>query len=174
MQSTIRLGSTIGLSSAALAMALPIQAQVQNSGYFVPAQLAIEAASEAVRACEANGYRVTAAVVDTAGEIRVLIKGDHSTTHTRETAFKKAYTVATLGPIFGTEALSALTEKMKSNPYQASFLTIPNIILLPGAVALKAKGEIVGAMGVGGAPGGEKDEACAVAGAAKIRDRLPL
>ena len=173
MQSTIRLGSTIGLSSAALAMALPIQAQVQNSGYFVPAQLAIEAASEAVRACEANGYRVTAAVVDTAGEIRVLIKGDHSTTHTRETAFKKAYTVATLGPIFGTEALSALTEKMKSNPYQASFLTIPNIILLPGAVALKAKGEIVGAMGVGGAPGGEKDEACAVAGAAKIRDRLP-
>src|SRR5262249_1929070 len=153
--------------------ALPIQAQVQNSGLFVPAQLAIEAASEAVRACEANGYRVTAAVVDTAGEIRVLIKGDHSTTHTRETAFRKAYTVATLSPICGTEARSALTEEMKGNPSQASFLTIPNIIRLPGAVALKAKGEIVGAVGVGGAPGGEKDEACAVAGAAKVRDRLP-
>jgi uncharacterized protein GlcG (DUF336 family) len=173
MLATIRLGATIALSSAVFTAALPAHAQVQNSGYLVPAQLAIEAASESVRACEANGYRVTAAVVDTAGELRVLIKGDHSTTHTRETAFRKAYTVATLGPIFGTDALSALTEKMKNNPYQASFLTIPNIILLPGAVALRAKGEIVGAVGVGGAPGGEKDEACAVAGAAKIRDRLP-
>src|SRR5262249_5932406 len=121
-------------------------------------------------ACEANGYRVTAVVVDTAGETRVLIKGDHSTTHTRETAFRKAYTIAT---IFGADALSTLAEKMKNNPYQASFLTIPNIILLPGAVALGAKGEIVGALGVGGAPGGDKDEACAAAGAAKIRDRLP-
>jgi uncharacterized protein GlcG (DUF336 family) len=173
MLSTIRLGGAIALSSAALAAALPSRAQVQNSGYLVPAQLAVEAASEAVRACEANGYRVTAVVVDTAGEIRVLIKGDHSTTHTRETAFRKAYTVATLGPIFGADALSTLAEKMKSNPYQASFLTIPNIILLPGAVALRAKGEIVGALGVGGAPGGDKDEACAAAGAAKIRDRLP-
>jgi len=47
-------------------------------------------------------------------------------------------------------------------------------MLLPGAVAFKAKGEIVAAIGVGGSPGGEKDEACAAAGLAKIKDRLPI
>lgn len=148
-------------------------AQVRTSGYDLPVALASEAAAEAIRACEANGYRVSAAVVDQSGEMRAFLKGDHSTTHTRETSFRKAYTVATLGPIFGFDTLGAFVEKAKANPAAPSFLTIPNIILLPGAVAVKAKGEIVAAIGVGGAPGGEKDEVCAAAGLAKIRDRLP-
>ena len=40
------------------------------------------------------------------------------------------------------------------------------------AVAIKRRGEIVAALGIGGAPGGDKDEACARAGLAKIADRL--
>lgn len=75
--------------------------------------------------------------------------------------------------MFSFDTLGAFAEKVKANPAAPSFLTIPNIILLPGAVAVKARGEIVAAIGVGGAPGGEKDEACAAAGLAKIRDRLP-
>jgi uncharacterized protein GlcG (DUF336 family) len=43
---------------------------------------------------------------------------------------------------------------------------------LAGAVAIKRNGEIVAALGVGGSPGGDKDEACAEAGVAKIRDRV--
>jgi uncharacterized protein GlcG (DUF336 family) len=148
-------------------------AQVHGSGYALPSSLAIEAASEALKACEANGYQVSVAVVDTAGETRVFLKGDRSTVHTKETAFRKAYTLATLGPIFGFDTLGPFAEKMKANPFQASFLTIPNVILLPGAAAAKAKGEIVAAIGVGGAPGGEKDEACAVAGLAKFSAQLP-
>lgn len=158
---------------ASLSLASAAQAQIRNSGYELPLALATEAAAEAVRTCEANGYKVSAAVVDPSGEIRALLKGDHSTTHTRETSFRKAYTTVTLGPIFGFEALSVFAEKAKSNPYASSFLTIPNIIFLPGAVAIKAKGEIVAAIGVGGAPGGEKDEVCAAAGLSKIKDRLP-
>lgn len=139
----------------------------------LPRALAVEAATEAIRSCEANGYRVTATVVDAAGETRVLIKGDGSTPHTKETAYRKAYTQITLGPIFAFDTLGAFAEKMKANSFQSSFLTIPNIILLPGAVAIKIRGEIVAAIGVGGAPGGDKDEACAAAGLAKISDRLP-
>ena len=41
-----------------------------------------------------------------------------------------------------------------------------------GAVAFKAKGEIVAAIGVGGSPGGDKDEACVKAGLDKIADQL--
>lgn len=150
-----------------------VRAENSPKGDLLPRILAVEAASEAVRACEANGYKVTAAVVDVAGEMRVLIKGEGSTPHTKETAYRKAFTQITLGPIFAFDALGGFAEKMKANPFQSSFLTIPNIILLPGAVAIKAKGEVIGAIGVGGAPGGDKDEACAAAGLAKIADRLP-
>ena len=107
------------------------------------------------------------------GETRAFIKGDHATVHTRETSFRKAYTTITLGPVFGFDALGTFAEKTKASPVVSSFLTVPNIILLPGAVAIMAKGEIVGAVGVGGAPGGEKDEACAAAGVAAIKARLP-
>lgn len=148
-------------------------AQVRNSGYELPLALAVEAATAAVAACETAGYKVSVAVVDPSGEARAFVKGDHATVHTRETSFRKAYTTVTLGPIFGFDALGAFVEKARTSPVAASFLTVPNIILLPGAVAIRAKGEIIGAVGVGGAPGGEKDEACAAAGVAAIKARLP-
>jgi uncharacterized protein GlcG (DUF336 family) len=47
------------------------------------------------------------------------------------------------------------------------------MIGLPGAVAIMAHGEIVGGLGVAGSPGGDKDEACAQAGVAKIKNQLP-
>lgn len=116
---------------------------------------------------------MSVSVVDPSGEIRAFIKGDHSTVHTKDTSYRKAYTTVTLGPIFGFDALSTFVEKTKGGPSVASFLTVPNIILLPGAVTVKAKGEIVAAIGVGGAPGGDKDKVCALAGLDKIRSRLP-
>lgn len=148
-------------------------AQVRNSGYELPAALALEAAAAALKSCEASGYKVAVAVVDPSGEMRAFLKGDHATVHTKETSFRKAYTTVTLGPIFGFDVLGAFVEKAKSNPAAPSFLTVPNIILLPGAVAIRAKGEIVAAIGVGGAPGGDKDESCAAAGAAAIKQKLP-
>lgn len=169
--------NSAGLLVAAIAvlpsLVMPAKAQIQKSGYVLPAALAVEAASEAVRACEANGYRISVAVLDTSGEIRASIKGDQSTVHTRDTSFRKAYTVVTMGPVFGFDTLGGWTEKLKGNPNAAAFATVPNIILLAGAVAVRAKGEIVAAIGVGGAPGGDKDEVCAAAGLAKIKDRLP-
>jgi uncharacterized protein GlcG (DUF336 family) len=88
---------------SAVVLALPGQAsaQVQLTGKAIPLDLAIEAAHEAVRSCEASGYRVSASVVDVAGVERAFLHVDHSTIHTRETAFKKSYTIATLGPTFG-------------------------------------------------------------------------
>jgi uncharacterized protein GlcG (DUF336 family) len=164
-----------GLSVAALAVlfAAPASAQVSKSGYVLPAALALEAALEAERACTASGYAVTVVVVDVSGAQKVLYRGDHSTIHTRESAFRKAYTAITLGPIFKQETTSGLAKLLASSPTVPSFLTIPNILFLPGAVNIMAGDEVVAAIGVGGAPGGEKDEACAQAGVAKIKDKLP-
>jgi uncharacterized protein GlcG (DUF336 family) len=112
-------------------------------------------------------------IVDAAGNLKLQAKGDYSTIHTRESSFRKAYTVVTLGPIFGFETTSQFVERLKNNPSAPALVSLSNILPLAGAVAVSIRGEIVAAIGVGGAPGGDKDEACAAAGLAKISDRLP-
>lgn len=147
-------------------------AKNEPAGNFLSLDLAMEAASEAVKSCAAQGWHVSASVVDSAGDVKVQAKGDHSSPHTKDTSFRKAYTQVSIGPIFGFDALSVWVEKLKTNPNAAAYASIPNVIVLPGAVAIKIKGEIVAAIGVGGAPGDDKDEACAMKGLEKIKDRL--
>lgn len=150
----------------------PVQAQVQLSGRTLPLTLATEAAQEALRSCEASGYRVSVSVVDASGLERVLLRGDRSTVHTRETAFKKAYTLVTLGPIFGQTTTGALAERVSKTPTGPALSTVSNVILLAGGAALRAGDETLAALGVGGAPGGALDEQCALAGVARVQQRL--
>jgi uncharacterized protein GlcG (DUF336 family) len=49
---------------------------------------------------------------------------------------------------------------------------LTGIIAAQGALPIKAGDEVIGAVGVSGAPGGEKDEACSKAGIAKVADQL--
>jgi uncharacterized protein GlcG (DUF336 family) len=148
-------------------------AQTNDYHYTVPVHLALEAATEAVRVCAVHGYQVTATVVDMDGVPQVVIRGDGATVHTRESSYDKAYTVVTLGPIFNFDTSGKFFDLQKTSPFAPRLGTMTNVMALPGAVAFKSKNAIVGALGVGGAPGGDKDEACAQAGVAKIADRLP-
>lgn len=152
--------------------AAPAGAQVQKTGNFLSLDLAMQAAAEATRSCAERGWPVSVSVVDAAGNVKLQTKGDHSTVHTKDSSFRKAYTMVTMGPLFGFDRLGDWVEKLKTNPLAPAYASLPNIFLLPGAVAVKINGEIVAAIGVGGAPGGEKDEVCAAAGLAKIQDRL--
>jgi uncharacterized protein GlcG (DUF336 family) len=77
--------------------------------------------------------------------------GDHSTVHTATSAFRKAYTVVTFGPIFRFDASSAFAALVAKNPNGAALATLPDIAPLAGGVAIKARDEIVGALGVSGA-----------------------
>jgi uncharacterized protein GlcG (DUF336 family) len=156
------------------AIALPglAHAQVNQHGYSVPLELATAAAEGALQACGANGYDVTVTLVDVSGIPQVILRGDHSTI-TRDSSFRKAYTVITMGPLFKQQTSGAFAETVQHNPAAAQLATLPNIIALPGAVAIMAHGEIVGELGVAGSPGGDKDEACAQAGVAKIENQLP-
>jgi uncharacterized protein GlcG (DUF336 family) len=147
-------------------------AQVGQSGYSLPLALAMKAATKAIATCASNGYPVSAVVVDTSGVIKLEAKGDHSTILTTTSAFRKAYTVVTFGPIFRFDASSTFAELAAKNPAGPALATLPDIALLPGGVAIKVKDEIVAALGVGGSPGGDKDEACAQAGVASIKDDL--
>jgi uncharacterized protein GlcG (DUF336 family) len=162
-------GWLVGASVAAV----PAAAQVQKTGNFLNLDLAMEAAAESARVCAAQGWPVSVAVVDAAGNVKLQVKGDYSTVHTRDSSFRKAYTVVTLGPVFGFATTGQFVERLKNNPSGPALVSLPNILPLAGAVAVKIRDEIVAAIGVGGAPGGEKDEACAAAGLARISDRLP-
>ena len=141
--------------------------------YVLPLNLALEAATEAVRVCTLQGYRVTATVVDMDGVPQVALRGDGATVHTAESSFEKAFTVITLGPEFNFDTSGALFELVKTNPYLPRLAQVRNVMALPGAVAFHANGAIIGALGIGGSPGGDKDEVCARAGIAKVADRLP-
>lgn len=156
---------------------LPInsaQSQVALSGYSLPLDLAVEAAHTAVKECAAKGWPVTATVIDTSGLVKAELKGDHSVIHTKITAYRKAYTVISMGPIFGFETSGAFIELVKKyqNGAGSALTTIPDVIALAGGVAIKRGNETVAAIGVGGAPGGDKDEACAAAGVAVIAKRV--
>jgi len=164
---------TVAAALTAAAFAGQTSAQVQKTGNFLDLGLAMEAAGESVRACAAQGWPVTVTIVDAAGNVKVQAKGDYATVHTKESSFRKAYTVITLGPIFGFETTSQFVERLKGNPSAPALVSLSNVLPLAGAVAVRIRGEIVAAIGVGGAPGSEKDEACAAAGLGKISDRLP-
>ncbi|MHB1200043.1 MAG: GlcG/HbpS family heme-binding protein [Polaromonas sp.] len=163
--------ATLSIASS-LALSNSVQAQVQTGGKTLTLALATEAAQEAVHSCEASGYRVSVSVVNVAGVERAFLRGDRSTIHTRETAFKKAYTVVTLGPIFASTTTSALTERIGKTPTGPAPSTVNNIILLAGGVAIRAGDETLAAIGVGGAPGGALDEVFAQADVAKVQDRV--
>lgn len=141
--------------------------------YQLPLELALKAANAAIKSCEAKAYKVTVVVVDTSGETRVLLKNNGSSVHTKDTSFRKAYTVVTLGPIFDLSTSSEIANMIIGKPSESSFVVLPNVVLMPGAVAIKVKGSIVAALGVGGAPGGDKDEACAAEGVKAISADLP-
>ena len=147
-------------------------AQIGETGYALPLTLALKTATKAIAACASNGYPVSAVVVDPSGVIKLEAKGDHSTVHTTTSAFRKAYTVVTFGPIFRFDVSSAFAALVAKNPNGAALATLPDIAPLAGGVAIKAGDDVVGALGVSGSPGGDKDEACAQAGVASIKDDL--
>ncbi len=77
-----------------------------------------------------------------------------------------------LGPIFDFDTSGKFFELVKTNPYAPRLATMNNVMALPGAVAFKSRNAIVATLGVGGAPGADKDEVCAQAGVAKVADKL--
>ena len=138
----------------------------------LPMELAMEAAAEALAACEKSNYRVTVTVLDRAGQTRVVLKGDNATPHTLDSSRGKAYTVVTLGPILKLYSSGEIATRVRENPAAAGLSAIPGLVFLTGGVAIKSGDDIIAAIGVGGAPGGNLDEVCAKAGVDKIKDRL--
>jgi len=150
-----------GAIALACAVATPASAQLLTRKD-VSAAMALTIAQTAMAACAANGYRVSATVVGRNGEVLIQIRGDGTGPHTMENSFKKAFTARTFRIPSG-----EMEERLKKNPQMgAQYLT--GFTTARGALPIKIGDEVIGAAGVSGAPGGDKDEACVQAGLEKI------
>lgn len=126
----------------------------------LPLAMANKAAAAAVEKCKQDGYKVSASVVDKAGVLRAFQRTDGAGPHTVDSSRKKAYTAASLGRT--TSELGELVVKM---PHLQSLGKMnEHIIILGGGLPIQFGNEVVGGIGVGGAPGTQFDDACAQAG----------
>jgi uncharacterized protein GlcG (DUF336 family) len=162
-------GHFVGVAAllGALLAAAPALADDITATRQLSVALADEAAQAALASCVQSGYRVSVAVYDRSGLLRAYLRGDGAGPHTFDTATRKAYSSASLGA-----STSDLQKRVASDPAAAGLVNIPGVLILAGGLPIKIGNEVIGGIGVGGAPGGDKDEACSQAGLAKIQDRL--
>ena len=137
------------------------------------AALANELVGESVAACAQKGYTVTAVVVDLDGVRQAMLRGNGAPIHTLDNAYYKAYASASLTLARKEDSTKAVAERMaKAAPTTVPQTPLPNVTYAVGGVAIMAGGNIIGGIGVSGAPGGQFDDDCARAALAKIQDRM--
>ena len=158
------------ISASALALSLiatAAGAQAVRTEKNISLELANPIAAATVASCSAAGYNVAAAVVDRAGSLRALQRADNAGPHTLSSSQAKAYTSAS-----AKNTTLAMMEGAQKNPAGANLVYMPGFLLLGGGVPIKVGNEVIGAVGVGGAPGGHLDEKCAMDALEKVKDQL--
>ena len=162
MNHTIRLATAAALALvAATAQASP------RTEKNMSLELANQIAAAGVAACTANGYAVAVTVVDRAGTVRAVQRADNAGPHTLAASQQKAFTSAS-----AKNNTLAMMEAAQKNAAAANLVHIPGFLLLGGGVPVRVGNEVIGAVGIGGAPGGHLDEQCAVAAIEKVKDQL--
>jgi uncharacterized protein GlcG (DUF336 family) len=157
--------------AAALALAACASASARAEGLVttkrLSASLAAELAMAAVTACAQKDYHVGVVVLDTSGVQQVALRGNGAAPQNVLNANDKAYTSVT----FGADT-SELVERAKTGAVSSAFAKVPHLLLNTGGVVIKVGDEVIGAIGVSGAPGGDNDAVCAKTALEKIRDRM--
>ncbi|CAM5438447.1 hypothetical protein AFEL58S_02620 [Afipia felis] len=129
--------------------------------------VALEAAQAALKQCRTDGYQVSVVVVDRFGETQVLLRDRYAGLPANDTAKRKAWT--TVG--FRADT-SQLATSIKNGTLDPRLADLPGVAMLGGGLKIETADTLLGAIGVSGAPGGEKDEKCARAGVDAIRDKI--
>jgi uncharacterized protein GlcG (DUF336 family) len=128
-------------------------------------ELARDIANHTLEACRKKGYQVGIVVVDRAGNPQVVLRDIYAARQTVEIAERKANATIMSG------VASGEFRKNRAD-IRAELNEVRSILLLEGALPIRAAGSLIGAVGVSGAPGGDKDEACAAAGIKAVQERL--
>jgi uncharacterized protein GlcG (DUF336 family) len=128
--------------------------------------LALKAATAALGAARMHGYlRIGVAVANRYGQIMVLLRSDAAGPHLLDSARRKAYTAASMN-VRTSKASRAIDER--SGEPDPHLVYLNEVLIVGGGVPIHANDELIGAIGVAGAPGSAHDEECADAGIAAI------
>ena len=128
-------------------------------------ELARDIAMGAVEACRQSGYNVSVAVLDRAGNLQVALRDTLAARHTLEIAERKAGMVIMSG-------IDSAEFRAARGDIRAELNHIDGLIVMEGGLPIRAAGSLIGAVGVSGAPGGDKDATCAAVALKKLEERL--
>jgi len=147
-------------------LSFPVQAADVLNTKLMSLDLARDIANHTLEDCRKKGYNTAVVVVDRDGAPQVVLRDVYVSRHTIEIAQRKANAVI----LSGVSTHDFITNR---GEIRAELNEIPGILLLRGGLPIRAGGaSLIGAVGVSGAPGGEKDEACAAAGIKAVQERL--
>jgi len=149
------------------AASIPAAAQTVLNVRTLSFAAAHDAANAAIEQCHKDGYAVTVTVLDRLGRTKVVFHDDGANPHTVENSLRKAYTSLTSKSPSGEYG-----KRVTANPSSAGILNLDKITTVEGALPIFAGKDLVGSIGISGAPGGEKDAACAQAGIDRIAKGL--
>lgn len=154
--------------AAGLALTSPPRADAQIlTEHNVSLALAQKMSDMAIAACKKDGYDVTAAVVDRAGDLKLLVRADASNPHNADLARRKAYTART----FGIPSLEFAKRTNGASEFSGQRF-LADVIPLGGGLPILMGNERIGGLGLSGAPTQEADEKCAKAGLDSVASLL--
>ena len=150
--------------------AAPALAQKLLANYMTLTTAAAQQAAQAALArCQKDGYTVGVAVVDRGGHPLAVLRDNLAGPHTTQTAINKAATAVS----FRTDTAEIAVASQPGKP-QSGVRQLPNVVAIAGCLVVRAKGSLIGGIGVSGAPLGDIDDVCAKAGIAAINDAIEL
>jgi uncharacterized protein GlcG (DUF336 family) len=163
------LASLLVVAAAGIAAAPALGQKLLPTQTSLTPAAAMQATQAALARCQKDGYTVAVAVVDRGGQPLTLLRDNLAGAHTSQTAIGKAATAVSFRT--DTTELTATTQAGKA---ASGIRQLPGVIAVGGGIMIRAKGSLVGAIGVSGAPTGDADDVCARAGIAAIQDALEL
>jgi len=162
----VRLKSTVVIAAIMALAPMGADAQILTERN-ISLQLALSIAQAAMAACKTDGYDVSVAVVDRAGDLKVMLRADTANPHNADLARRKAYTSRTF------KVPSMDVAKRTNGPTELSgqrFLA--DVIPLGGGLPINIGNDTIGALGISGSPTQEGDEKCATAALASVANSL--
>jgi uncharacterized protein GlcG (DUF336 family) len=127
--------------------------------------LAVDIAQGAIDTCREDGYQISVVVVDRSGRTQVVMRDVFANQYMTQLAQAKANAV-----VLSNTSSSALRKNRADIAAELNLLD--DLLVLDGGLPVTVAGAMIGAVGVSGAPGGDKDEACAQHGIDSVQERL--
>ena len=157
-------GCMIGLLPVLVAV-LPAQASDLVPTRLLGLELARDIAGAAVEACRKDGYQVAVVVSDRSGDPVVILRDVFVSKYMVQIAQNKTNAVVMSNSSSGELRTNMARIRDELNE-------LDGVLLMEGGVPIRFNGSLIGAVGVSGAPGGDKDEACARKGVEAVQERL--